>query len=254
MTLSKSALTVTSLAMAMLFGGGVYLMMNMNIIAKNYIEREASKTLGVNVTIGQLDITLQERSALVKDLIIGNPEGFEKPYAVKVETINIALGNIAQQLIEFKDIDVGKAEVNLEVRENVTNLTAIRNRIKVEPKDPTAEVAKVIIDKLTLSQAQIRPGVVLFTQEELPPVLVPDIVLTAIGEKENGVLVNEAIAQIWAHVTKKLESQAMKSGLLEGMSDEALQNMGQGFGQRMKEQVQEQVDSIGEGLGSIFNE
>src|SRR5262245_48729072 len=125
MTLSKSAMTITSLAAAMLFGGGVYIMMNMNILAKNYLEREASRTLGVTVTIGSLDITLQERSAVVKNLTIGNPEGFEKPYAAKVETINIALGNMAQQLIEFRDIDVGKAEVNLEVRENVTNLAAI---------------------------------------------------------------------------------------------------------------------------------
>jgi uncharacterized protein involved in outer membrane biogenesis len=259
MTLSKSALTVTSLAMAMLFGGGVYLLMNMNVIAKNYIEREATKTLGVSVKLGGLEIMLQDRTAKVTDLVIGNPEGFEKPYAVKVSNISVVLSNVTNQLVEFKDIDVGNAEVNLEVKENVTNLAAIKNRVKVTENDSaTAEAVKVIIDKLTLSQAQIKPGKVLFTEEELAPVQVPDIVLTAVGRRENGILVREAIAQVWTHIAHKLDTQALQSGLLEGMSDEALQDMGLGFGQRFKENlhqtIQEKKDAVGQGIDSFFND
>lgn len=259
MTLSKSALTVTSLAMAMLFGGGVYLLMNMNVIAKNYIEREATKTLGVKVTVGAIEIMVQERTAKVTDLVIGNPQGFEKPYAVKVSTISVALNNVTNQLIEFKDIDVGNAEVNLEVKENVTNLAAIKNRIKV-PQDnsATAEAAKVIIDRLTLSQAQIKPGKVLFTEEELAPVQVPDIILTAVGRKENGIHVREAIAQVWTHIAHKLDSQALQSGLLEGMSDEALSEMGLGFGQRFKENLQQTIqqkqEAVGQEIDRFFND
>lgn len=252
-------MTVTSLAMALLFGGGVYLMMNMNVIAKNYIEREATRTLGVRVTMGSLDILLQERTAKVKNLAIGNPDGFEKPYAVKVETINVVMGGLSNQLAEFKDIDVGRAEVNLEVKGNTTNLATIRKNVRVPEKaDSTAEALKVIIDKLAVSQAQIKPGKVLFTEEELAPVPVPDIVLSAVGRKENGILVREAIAQIWNHVAKKFENKALQSGLLEGVSDEALQDMGLGFTQRFKENLQENVqqkmDRAGEEIDRFFND
>lgn len=259
MTISKSAMTISSLAMAMLFGGGVYLLMNMNIIAKNYIEREASKTLGVEVTMGGLDITLQDRTAKVTNLVIGNPEGFEKDYAVKIKDINVVLGMASNQLVEFKDIDVGNAEVNLEVKENITNLAAIRNRVqKAPPGDATAEAIKVIIDKLTLSQAQIHPGKVLFTEEDLNPILVPDIILTGVGEKENGILVQDAVGQIWLHIAQKLDKAALEQGLLQGMDEQALNDMGLGFGQRFKENlqenVQEKVDTLGKNIDSFFNE
>jgi hypothetical protein len=259
MTISKSAMTISSLAMAMLFGGGVYLLMNMNILAKNYIEREASRTLGVTVTLGSLDITLQEKTAKVTDLVIGNPEGFKKPYAVKVKDINVVLTSASNQLVELKDIDVGQAEVNLEVRENTTNLAAIRSRVK-KPESTTAEALKVIIDKTTLSQAQIKPSAVLFTnnEENLAPVTLPDIVLTGIGQKENGVLVNDAIGQIWQAISQKIDKEALESGLLEGMNEEALNEMGLSFGQRFKENlqesVQEKVDTLGKNIDSLFNE
>ncbi len=257
MTLSKTALTVTSVAMALLFGGGVYLMMNINMLAKNYIERAARQTLGVDVSIGQLDIQLQNRKAGVKDLVIGNPEGFDKPYAAKVAAINIALGDVTKQLVNFKDIDVVNPEINLEVHNNITNLSAIKNGMKVS-EAKGGEQLKVIIDKLTVSQAQLKPGIVLFTKEDLPPVLVPDIILKEVGRKENGILVNEAIAQVWAGIAHKLDTQALQSGLLEGMSPEALQNMGLGFGQRFKENlqenVQEKIDNLNKNINQIFND
>ncbi len=252
-------MTVTSLAMALLFGGGVYLLMNMNVIAKNYIEREASKTLGVRVTVGALEITLQDRTAKVTDLVIGNPDGFEKSYAVKVETINVVMGSVSNQIAEFKDIDVGRAEVNLEVQGNATNLSTIRSRVRVPEKgDPAAEALRVIIDKLAVSQAQIKPGAVLFTEDDLAPVPVPDIVLSAVGRKENGILVREAIAQVWTHVARKFETQALQAGLLEGLPDEALEEMGLGFTQRFKENlqenVQEKMDKAGEEIDKFFDE
>ncbi len=76
MTISKTTLTISSIAMALLFGGGVYLMTNINIIAKNYIEKTATATLGVKVTLGSLMVSLPERTAHAKDLRISNPDGF----------------------------------------------------------------------------------------------------------------------------------------------------------------------------------
>ena len=258
MTVSKSAITITSLALALLFGGGVYLLTNINLIAKNYIEHEASRTLGVHVTLGSLNIDLKGRSARATDLVIGNPQGFEKPYAAKAKTITVVLGPSSKQLAQFKNIDVVGTEVNLEVHDNITNLAAIKNNTKTPEEGPAAEAMKVIIDKLTISQAQIKPGAVLFTSEDLAPVPVPDIILTGIGRKENGILVHDVIGQVWAHAAHKLDAQALQAGLLEGMDQDALREMGLGFGARFKENlqqsVQDKVDAIGEGIDTLFND
>jgi hypothetical protein len=103
MTVSKTVLTVTSVAIAMMFGGGVYLMMNMNIIAKNYIERAATQTLGVKVSVGGLEILLKDRTAKATNITIDNPQGFESAYAAKIEHVNVALGALSQQLVAMKD-------------------------------------------------------------------------------------------------------------------------------------------------------
>lgn len=203
MAISKTTLTIAGVAAALLLGGGIYLMIHMNALTKNYVERVASETLGVKVSIGSLSIDLKQRMAKASGLTIGNPEGFKESYAVKVETISIALGDVTRQLVSFKDIDVSDAQVNLEVKENITNLAAIKNNISI-PSGQKADAVKLIIDKLALSQAQIHPGKLLFTNDDLAPVLVPDIILTGVGEKEGGVLAHEAIAQIWAHIAHKL--------------------------------------------------
>ncbi|MGB4057142.1 MAG: hypothetical protein WBK77_03560 [Alphaproteobacteria bacterium] len=257
MTITKSAMTISSVAMALLFGGGVYLMMNMNIIAKNYIEREASRTLGVSVTLGQIDIDVKARSARAKNLVVANPDGFEKPYAVKVETINVILGDVTKSLAVLQDVEVVGVDVNLEVRKNVTNLAAISNRIPETVNQPD-EALKVIVDKLTVSQATITPSTVLFTKEAVAPVAVSDFVFKDVGRKENGIPVSEAMGKVWSHVAYQLNIQALQSGLLEGMSPEALQEMGLGFAKRFKDNledaVKDKVQKINDGIDQIFND
>lgn len=259
MTVSKTALTVTSVALAMMFGGGAYLLANMNVFAKSYIERSATETLGVPVSIGSLEIALKDRKAHAKNLKIGNPDGFKGPHAVLVPDINVTLGGLSKELVSIKDVEVSQAEVYLEVKDNTTNLAVIQNRARKAPADDVgAQAIKVIISKLSLMNAKINPVIVLFTDQNLEPIILPSIVMTDIGEKENGVLANEAIAQIWMHFAQKLNSEAARQGLLQGLSPEALQQMGvsdiQRFKQNLHENVQEKLDAVGEKIDHLLND
>ena len=51
MTISKTALTTTTLVVALLFGGGAYVATNLGSIALNMSEKIGTKALGVNVNI-----------------------------------------------------------------------------------------------------------------------------------------------------------------------------------------------------------
>ena len=66
MTVSKSVLTVSSLAFVLIFGGGVYVLTQINELAKPLTEKIASDVLGVAVTIGEMDIRLKERRVFVR--------------------------------------------------------------------------------------------------------------------------------------------------------------------------------------------
>jgi hypothetical protein len=255
MKFSKEGLGIAALAAAVIFGGGVYMMANMNALAKNYIERVASDTLGVKVTLGGLEIALQERKARATDLFIANPEGFKGSYALKAAVIDITLGDIAAPLFTLKNVDVSGAEVDLEVHSNVTNLSVIANRVKPAAK---TEEQRIIIEKITIAQAQLKPAQVLYAQGEQAPVRMTDIVVENIGRKESGVLADQAIGQVWTGVARGIHAQAARAGLLEGLSNEVLHGMGVSFTQRFKENLQEtvqqKVEILNKNIDSMLNE
>jgi len=261
---TKSFMTVSSIAVALIFGGGVYLFMNFGSIAKNVTERVASDTLGVKVSIASLDVSLADKSASVKGLRIGNPDGFSKPHAMSIDNISVALNSVSRELLSFKDIEVGDTKVFLEVKEGGTNLQAIKDGMKTAPSEPKAEPKaegeaaplKVIIDRFALTNAQLHPSVTLLSEQDLKPIVVPDIILTGIGQKENGVLAREAIAQIWSQVAKTMNRAAGNAGFLQGLSADALKDMGLSQVEQIKDRVKGEisggVEKITGGLKSLL--
>jgi hypothetical protein len=252
MTASKTALTATSLAFAMIFGGGVYLYMNLGSIAQQIAQRLASETLGVTVTMSKLDVSLQERMAVVHNLRIGNPDGYKGKDAMTISKISIALGNVSKELITFKDISVDKTHVYLQVTPQGTNLSTIKNQIKTLPAQaPAADVQplKVILSRTGLMSAQLHPTVTLLSEEALAAVTIPDIILTGIGEKENGILAREAIAQVWNGIMPHVEKAASEAGFYEGLSPDALKDMGVGKIEGLRENFKKDLD---EGLGGVL--
>ena len=263
MTATKSIMTVTSAAFFLIFGGGIFLLMNLGSIAKGITEKIATDALGVPVTIGALDISLQDKTAFVKALKIGNPKGFSKPHSMTVDTIEIALDKVSKEIITFKKIAVKGTNVNLEVTPSGTNLSAIQKQIKTmsgaNKNTNEAEQPKVIIKTLAITQAKLNPGVVLAGAQDLSSITVPDIHLSRIGQKENGILAHEAIAQIWAHLFDVIGRAAGNAGFYQGMSTDVIKEMGLGTFQQLKDQFKgniddftDEIDEIGTGIKSIF--
>lgn len=263
MTVSKPLLTITSLVMAAMFGGGVYIMMNMDVLAKTAIERVGSQALGVDVNVGAVKIEIQEKRASVSNLRIGNPDGFNKPFAVLVDEIGVSLGNISKELVVFEDIAVKGTNVNLEVTEGGTNLQVLRNNIPQKPaeasspetateEEETAEPVKVIVKRFEMSSAQLNPSVTLLQEQDLQAVVVPDIVLSDIGERENGVLAREAVVQIWTQVSKRLSATANEAGFYQGLSQDVLDDLVKGQLGEFKEKLQDGLSKVGDRLKDLF--
>ncbi len=121
MVTTKSAITITSLAFLLMFGGGLYMFMNLGDIAKRAIEAKASEAMGVKVTMAGFKIEIQNKKASVYKLRIANPEGFSSPYAVVVERISVSLGDLSPELVRLKDISVRGVDAYLEVTQRGTN-------------------------------------------------------------------------------------------------------------------------------------
>lgn len=197
--------------LSVLVVGGIIFYLNYANFAKMAVEKMATRTLGVDVTLNDLAIDLQNMRVDVSGLKIANPQGYGGPHAMVVDTVTIDLKEFKEQLVTFEYVAVTGTKINLEVMQNGTNLTAIRNNMNrkasaaeasaQKPDTGAKEPLKVIIDQLLINNATLHPSSVL-AGGDMASVVLPDILLKGIGQKENGVLASEAMAQILDYVTR----------------------------------------------------
>lgn len=259
---------VIAVLSVLIIGSATILYMNSSNIIKAAVEKIATQTLGVDVRIARLDISLPEKTVSVSGLSIANPKGFAKSHAITVGTIGITLESFSKKLITFDNILVDQAAINLEVTESGTNLTAIQNNIDRKASAKTSAAAeqktndqsteehepiKVIIDNLLISKATLNPSMTL-AGGDLASVTLPDIQLQNIGRKSNGVLASEAIGQILDQITKTSINTASQSGFLQGMSTESLKELQSSLGlsNSFIDKAKQDLESLKDGIKGLF--
>ena len=261
---AKAGLYLLSLFVVLLIGGAAYLYTNMDSLAKQLTEQVASDALGVPVHVGEMKITLEDLKVVVQDIRIGNPKGYKNPDAITIKAIVIDGDDFSRELLTFARISVSGTHVNLEVDSDGTNLADIKNNIANSSPSTSSggkntdghkeESIKVIVKKFSLTGAQLSPSVTLLNGD-LPTITAPDIHLAGIGQKENGILAEEAIAQIMDAVLQKFNKSANGAGFLEGMSLEMLNSMGVStadvFKKNLKKSYNKEVDGFKKGFGEI---
>ncbi|MCB9988023.1 MAG: hypothetical protein H6868_01670 [Rhodospirillales bacterium] len=241
----------------LLIVGGAFLYLNFGNIAKVLTEKIGSETLGVRVSLTKMDIAPQEKRVDVSGLKIANPPGYKKPQVLTVDTIRVVGESFSKELLVFKEITVSGTNINMEVTENGTNLSDLKKNIKpkasADEKTASGEPIKVIIRKLTIDDATLSPAVMLIDRD-MAPVTMPDLVMTGIGQKTNGVLVSEAVAQVLDRVTKEATRAASQQGMLQGMDEQALKELGaqMNIGQGLLDQTKEDVKGLTEGIKNLF--
>lgn len=232
--------------------GGVYLYVNLNDLAKPLIEQVATDTLGVPVTLGGLDISLEDKKVSVTNITIANPPGYQKPHAIMVGSVVIAAETLSKDLLNFARVGVDGTTVNLEVTGQGTNLGDLKQKLdeRSEQSNQGPEI-NVIVQKFSMTKAQLNPSVTLL-KRDLAFVEVPDIHLSGIGEKENGIVAQDALAQIMQAVLQRFSSSANSAGFLEGLSLDKLNSIGittgEVFKKNLKKSFDEDVEQLKDGV------
>ncbi len=260
----KTALFLFSAIILLVAGIGAYVYLNMNSLAKNFAERAASEAMGVPVTIGDMDIRLDEKRVVVSDVAVANPRGYKNKHAITIKNITVAGERFSKDLLVFSLIQVDGTAVNLEVSERGANLGELKQSaqktVRQEEQSsgdaaaPKSEI-KVIVREFALTGGQIKPSVTLLANDNLSTVKVKDIVVNDIGEKENGVTSEEAIAQIMSIVLDQFNRTANSAGFLKGMSLEKLNaigvSTGQVFKKNLKDSYQGEVEKFKKGFDNL---
>ncbi len=244
MVTTKSAMTVSAVAFALLFGGGAYIMMNLGQFAKPITQRIASDAIGVDVSIGAMEIDLKAKKVVVKNIRVDNLPGYKTAYAMTISDVVLGLNSASKSLVDFKAIEVSGVEANLEVTPSGTNLLTLKNMIaarKLDSGKPVENAIKVIIESLNLRDMRVNPSVTLLSGTQLKSVSVPPLNLRNIGKKQNGVLAQDAVAQVMSPLLKSMSEAAGDAGFYEGLSEDALKDLGQS-----------QIDQVTDKIKSLF--
>jgi len=257
-------LIATVLAVTVL-GGGIYVYMNLGNISKMIAENVASEALGVKVSIGEIDVSVKDKLVTVTDIRVRNPRGYKKPNIMTVSTVKIKAGSLSQELLKFNDIRVSGANTYVEVKNKTTNLHTLRDQVAGISAKRDAEKTdaqrgkkpiKVIIKKFAMTNTVIHPSVTLIGDQDLSSVKLDPIYLSGIGTRENGVIAQDAVAQITRQLMAQLNARASAAGYLSGMSVDGLRDMGLKQVHAVKEkavkQITDEIDAVGDRLKSLF--
>ncbi len=257
---AKATLYIFGFFVLLLVGGGIYLYVNLNSLAQQLAESVASDAMGVPVRIGAMDISLEEKRIIVRNIAISNPAGYVNAHAVSIDKIEIAADTLSKAMLNFSLVGVDGTKVYLEVSQKGTNLGDLKKNIdrlqkggteKAQPASPI----KVIVQKFSMTGARMKPSVTLI-KRDLAEIGIPDITLTGIGEKQNGIVAQEAIGQIMSAVLKQFNETAGREGMLKGLSVDALKDIGlEGFRGAVDERLGGSIDELKggvEGLKGLF--
>ena len=262
---AKLALILFSVIVLLVVGLVAYLYVNIEDLAKDFAEKAASEALGVPVTIGEMDIQLKTLTVVVNDIAVANPKGYKNEHAIIIKAVTVAGESFSKELLAFSLVQVDGTAVNLEVNENGVNLGALKKKAQqtAQQTPQSSDVAsssavpdiKVIVRKFVLTGAQLKPSVTLLGDNNLSIVKVPDIHLRGIGEKENGVVAEEAIAQIMDIVLDKFNGSANSAGFLEGLPLDMLNEIGVSTGEvfkkNLKKSYNKEVSKFKKGLDNL---
>ena len=196
-----------------------WLVSNLDSIVAGAIEKAGSQAAGVPVKVSGVSISLKEGRGEIRGLTVGNPAGFDGPYALKLGSIVLAIdtASIGSDPVRIKQISVDGANLLAEIKAGAgINLAKINDNLSSGGKDtssagPSEQGPKVVIERFDFTDASMTLKAP--TKQERTQDL-GDIHVTNIGEGSGGATAAQAASQLLGPVIREAVKQA-RSGAAE---------------------------------------
>ena len=199
----KKLAVIVAIVLAVIAGAAYWALNSLDLIVRVAIEHYAPEVLGVPVKVRGIDISAADGRGSLRGLDIGNPGGFDAPYAARVGEIRVALdpATATAAVVHIRSLTVAAAAITYERGDRGTNLEAIQKNIRgyidqsggpsaSRPAEAKHGKRKFVIDHLAIEGGRVtmtNPGLhgqgIDFT--------LPDIHLRNVGEREGGLTASE---------------------------------------------------------------
>ena len=217
------------LVLLALAGGAVWLYQSRDALLELAIRRYLPEIMGVPVQVESVRLSPFEGRARVTGLVVGNPQGFQTPYALRVAEVELRLdgATLATDLVRVHAVLVRQPQLNYEYAAGGSNLDVIQRQVERylgAHSGTRSSPRKLVIDSFVLqgARAEVHAAALQGRALSLP---VPDVLLRDIGAKAGGVAPAEAASQVLAAM-RVSAAQAVQPAAWGGVSKQLEQTAG----------------------------
>lgn len=236
--MKKLAILVVAIVAVLAILAGVIASQSGTII-RHAVEEFGPEITGTKVALGDVNVSLLSGAASIKNLVIGNPQGFKSDSAIKVGEVAVLLDvkSLFSDRIAVKKILVEGAELTYELGSGGSNISVLQKNIEQRTasmgatESSTEAQSEGSATQLTIDDVMINGTRVNLVSSLLggkgTSAQLPDIHLQDIGKEEGGASPAEAAKKVFAAITKAVTANVAKvlpTDQIKGQVDEAVQD------------------------------
>jgi uncharacterized protein involved in outer membrane biogenesis len=218
-------------------------------IVKAGVERVGPVVTKVSVKLDSANISIFGGSGTLKGFVLGNPEGYKTPQAIKVGKVAVAIapGSVLKEKKHVKSIVVEGPEITYETDLKGSNLGKILDNVsgaasqdeKAPTKKEQTTKTKLQVDEFVITGAKVTVAANMVGSYTIP---LPEIRLSKLGEGPDGITPAELSKQVLnAVLNETTKAVAANAGKLP----DAAKALGTGATDQLKKGAS--------GIGDLFN-
>jgi hypothetical protein len=220
-------------------------------IVKAGVERVGPQVAKVPVKLDGASISIFNGNGELKGFVLGNPEGFKTPEAVKVGTVAISLvpKSVMAKKVIVRSVRIEGPEITYEAGLGGSNIGKLLDNMKStesqEKSGATNTSSKALqVDEFVITGAKVNVSATMLggSAATLP---LPEIRLTGLGQGPEGItpaeLSTKAFGAVVDAAAKAVASSALNLGKLTGGASEGA-----------AKEVQESAKKFGSGVSDLF--
>lgn len=232
----KRAAVVVGVFAAVLAVAALLAWFSLDLVVRIALEHWGPQVTGVNIDVGEVQISPRDGRGRIGGLEIGNPAGFSSARAARFGEVRLAVdpSTLTSDVVRVRELVIEAPHITYERGDRGTNLDAIQRSIEAYVKRSGGEAAgrsgdskgkrRFVIDRLSIRNARV-----VMTNKGLGgqglAFDLPDVDLRDVGKRQDGLAASQVAGLVTATLQQRIALRvlsnvdALRRGGLEGAID-----------------------------------
>jgi len=241
----------------------IVLCLSLGSIVKTSVERIGPEVAGVPITLEKATISVLSGRVELKELVVGNPEGFKTAHAIRLGKllVDIDTPSVFSDRVIVSKVHVDEPEITYEIGLKGSNVGKIlenlesgeeeEGEVPEKEKEETGEAAgkKVQIDDFLIEGGKVRLSAKL-VGGAAAMIPLPRVHLEGIGKESKGASLKDVIAETLGALFSAVTKTVTGSGQLVGKGVKALGEISAEGATAVGDTAKGLGEAVGKGVGA----